>query len=429
MCKKGILTLLAVLPLLFACGNPPRNADAVREERRIPELIAAVPSDALAVICYDRLSEGMRLFDSTSVLQKLDLTAFKNAGMALSLCYNGSLVPVLALDAGRAEADSVSAVNTLLAQAATLRLQAEYVRPDTEARRRGFVVITPSNAQLTAVRRHLTEYTSILDAPGFRQALAAAGGQDFVIFRGGGAVDRVAPKGWLQDFFPRQELTRFLGTVDDWTVLTPAGDGFEVTPVSESDDAFYANILASLPFGESRLDTVLPQDTRFALALPVALPELRKAVERWQDASVKLTAYQKQLTALRKESGKDPLKWELEVNAREVALVHFEGGVVTLVRPARPATEREPYENPWRGFLPALYGNAFALADDSCTACSRGWQIYGSPEAVDAFIAAERPGEPVLDWPGKSCRFIIHQPGKTLAWGKKGIKLTWNSTQ
>ncbi|MBR4524205.1 MAG: hypothetical protein IKP15_01475 [Bacteroidales bacterium] len=429
MCKKSIIALLAALPLLFACGNPPRNANAVREERRIPELIAAVPSDALAVICYDRASEGMQLLDSTNVLQQLDLTAFKNARMALSLCYNGSLVPVLALDAGRVEADSVSAVNTLLAQASTLRLQAEYVRPDPDAKRRGFVLITPSNAQLTAVRRHLTEYTSILDAPGFRQALAAAGGQDFIIFRGGGAPERLAPKGWLQEFFPRRELTRFLGTVADWTVLTPAGDGFQVAPVCERDDAFYANILASLPFGESRLGAILPQDVRFALALPVALPELRKAVVRWQDASVKLTAYEKQLAALRKESGKDPLKWEQEVNVREVALVHFGGGVVALVRPAKPATEREPYENPRRGFLPALYGNAFALADDSCTACSRGWQIYGSPEAVEAFIAAERPEEPVLDWPGRGCRFIIHQPGKTLAWGKKGIRLIWNSTQ
>lgn len=429
MCKKSIIALLAALPLLFACGNPPRNANAVREERRIPELIAAVPSDALAVICYDRASEGMQLLDSTNVLQQLDLTAFKNARMALSLCYNGSLVPVLALDAGRVEADSVSAVNTLLAQASTLRLQAEYVRPDPDAKRRGFVLITPSNAQLTAVRRHLTEYTSILDAPGFRQALAAAGGQDFIIFRGGGAPERLAPKGWLQEFFPRRELTRFLGTVADWTVLTPAGDGFQVAPVCERDDAFYANILASLPFGESRLGAILPQDVRFALALPVALPELRKAVVRWQDASVKLTAYEKQLAALRKESGKDPLKWEQEVNVREVALVHFGGGVVALVRPAKPATEREPYENPRRGFLPALYGNAFTLADDSCTACSRGWQIYGSPEAVEAFIAAERPEEPVLDWPGRGCRFIIHQPGKTLAWGKKGIRLIWNSTQ
>ncbi|MBO7575182.1 MAG: hypothetical protein J6S99_05170 [Bacteroidales bacterium] len=426
MCKKGIIALLAALPLLFACGHPSPNTG---DTRRVPELLAAVPSDALAVICYDRLEEGLPLLDSTNVLRQLNLTAFKQSPMALSLCYNGSLVPVLALDAGRAEADSTSAVSTLLAQASNLKLQAQYIRPDAEAKRRGLVLITPSDAQLTAVRRHLTEHTSILDAPGFRPALAAAAGRDFVAFRGGGAPERLAPKGWLQDFFPRRALTRFLGSVADWTVLTPAADGFDVTPVCGQDDAFYANILGSLPFGDSRLGSILPEDVQFALALSVTLPQVREAVDRWQDASVKLTAHQKRLEALRKESGKDPLKWEQEQNVREVALVHFGGGAVALVRPAKPATEREPYENPWRGFLPALYGDAFALADDSCTASSRGWQIYGSPEAVTAFIEAVRSEEAIVNWPGKGCRFVIYQPGKTLAWGKKGIKLIWNSTQ
>ena len=427
MCKKRLFACLLALPLLFACGNPPRNAGAVREERRIPELIAAVPSDALAVGCYDRLSEGMRLLDSTSVLHRLDLSAFKNARMALSLCYNGSLVPVLALDAGRTEAaDSASAVSSLLKQAATLRLHAEYVRPDAEARRRGFVLITPSDAQLTAVRRHLTEYTSILDAPGFRQALAAAASDDFVIFRGGGAPERLAPKGWLQDFFPRRELTAFLGSVAEWTVLTPENGGFSVQPVCNGDDIFFANILSAFPFGDSRLGEILPADTRLALDLPVALPEVREAAERWQDASVKLTRYRKQLDALREQSGKDPLKWEKEVNVREIALLHFGGGAVVLVRPERPATEHEPSDNPWRGFLPALYGSAFTLADDSCTACSHGWQIYGSPDAVRAFIEAERP-EARPDWPAKGIRTVVYQPEKTLAWGKKGINLTWNS--
>ncbi|MCR5072184.1 MAG: hypothetical protein K6A62_09715 [Bacteroidales bacterium] len=426
MCKKGIIALLAALPLLFACGNPSPETGGVR---RVPELLAAVPSDALAVICYDRLEEGLPLLDSTSALHKLNLTAFKQSPMALSLCYNGSLVPVLALDAGRAEADSASAVSTLLAQASVLKLQAQYIRPDAETKRRGFVLITPSDAQLTAVRRHLTEHTSILDAPGFSQALAAASGRDFVAFRGGGAPERLAPKSWLRDFFPRRPLTRFLGSVANWTVLTPAAGGFDVVPVCEQDDAFYANILGSLPLGDSRLGAILPEDTRFALALPVTLPQTREAVDRWQDASVRLTAHQKRLEALRRESGKDPLKWELEQRVREVALVHFGGGAVALVRPVKPATEREPYENPWRGFLPALYGDAFALADDSCTASSRGWQIYGSQEAVSAFIEAARPAEAAVAWPGKGCRFVIYQPGKTLAWGKKGIKLIWNSTQ
>lgn len=429
MDKKRVLTCLLVLPLLFSCGQPSRKAEAVREERRIPELLAAVPSDALAVICYDHLSEGMRLLDSTSVLHKLDLKAFKNARMALSLCYNGSLVPVLALDAGRAEADSASAAGALLAQASALRLHAAYISPDGDARKRGMLLITPSDAQLTAVRRHISGYTSILDAPGFRHALAEAASSEFIIFRGGTAPARLAPKGWLQDFFPRRELTSFLGTVAEWTVLTPDGDGFAVKPVCEPDDVFFANILAAFPCGDSRLGSILPEGTRFALDLPVTLPQTREALERWQDASVRLTRYNRQLDALRDRSGKDPRKWEQEVGVREIALVHAEGGPVVLVRPAKAATERECTDNPWRGFLPALYGNAFALADDSCTACSRGWQIYGSPDAVRAFIDAPRP-ETAPDWPAKSSRLIVYQPDKTLAWGKKGIRLLlWNTNQ
>ena len=428
MSKKSLFALFFILPVLFACGGGARNDGAVPQQRHIPELLAAVPSDALAVICHDRLAEGLRLYDSTSVLHQLDLSAFKNARMALSLCYNGSLVPVLALDTGRAPADSSESVLALLGQAATLRLRTEYVAPDPEARRDGFLLITPSDAQLTAVRRHLTEHTSILDAPGFRDALAVADDDRFVIFRNGGA-DRLAPKTWLQGIFPRRDLTAFLRIVADWTVLRPGSDGFDVLPVCSDSDAYYANILEAMPFGDSRLGAVLPPDTRFALAMPVALPEMRQAVERFQDASVKLTRYRRTLEELRKSSGKDPLKWEQEVGVREIALVHFGGGALTLVRPAKAVADSAPAENPWRGFLPILYGSAFATGDDSFTAAYGGWYLYGSESALRAFIDAERPDGSAVKWPGRGCRFIVYQPDKTLAGDKKGIKLTWNSNR
>lgn len=426
--RKKRFFLLLVLPLLLsACGGNGGHSDNTLSERRIPELIAAVPSDALAVLCFNHCAEGLAYYDSTSVLHKLDLSAFKNASMALSLCYNGSLVPVLALDAGRTEAaDSASAVSGLLAQAASLRLQAEYVRPDPDAKRRGFVVITPSNAQLTAVRRHLTEYTSILDAPGFRQALAAATSEQFIIFRNSGA-DRLAPKGWMGAFFPRRDLTEFLQKAADWTVLSPDAGGFAVTPVSNASNTFCASFLGGLPPADSKLGTVLPDTVRLALALPVREPETREAFEHYQDAAVKLTRYHKQLDALKKESGKDPLKWEKELDIREVALVHTDGGAVTLVRPARAMQDHEPGENPWRGFVPALYGSVFALADDSVSAALGGWYIYGSEAAVQAFLDASRLLEPTAKWPGKGCRFAIQVNDKTLAWDKKGIRLTWHS--
>ena len=45
-----------------------------------------------------------------------------------------------------------------------------------------------------------------------------------------------------------------------------------------SDDAYFSNILASLPFGDSRLGPILPLETSFALAMPVSQPEMRQGV-------------------------------------------------------------------------------------------------------------------------------------------------------
>ena len=428
MSKKPTLALLLALPLLLCCGNPARKTDAPVQEKRIPELLAAVPSDALGVICFDRCAEGLRLYDSTSVLQKLDLSDFKNARMALSLCYNGSLVPVLALDTHRAEADSAAALKALTEQAASLKVFSHYFEPDPAAGRQGMLILSPSEAQITAVRRHVTQHTSILDAPYFRQALSAAGGDDFVIYRNSGA-ERLAPKGWMQEFFPRRELTGFLRQLADWTVLTPASDGFSVQPVQGPADSYFANILSLLPFSDSRLGAVLPDSVRFALALPVSNPAFREAFERWQDASVKMTRYRRTLDALRKESGKDPLKWEKEIDVRELALVRDgEGRAVVLVRPGKAVADRPSGENPWRGFIPTLYGSAFTLADDSCEAARDGWYVYGSPADVQAWLDAKRP-ETASKWPGKGCRFIIYEPERTLAWGKKGLRLTWNTNQ
>jgi len=428
MSKKPTLALLLALPLLLCCGNPARKTDAPVQEKRIPELLAAVPSDALGVICFDRCAEGLRLYDSTSVLQKLDLSDFKNARMALSLCYNGSLVPVLALDTHRAEADSAAALKALTEQAASLKVFSHYFEPDPAAGRQGMLILSPSEAQITAVRRHVTQHTSILDAPYFRQALSAAGGDDFVIYRNSGA-ERLAPKGWMQEFFPRRELTGFLRQLADWTVLTPASDGFSVQPVQGPADSYFANILSLLPFSDSRLGAVLPDSVRFALALPVSNPAFREAFERWQDASVKMTRYRRTLDALRKESGKDPLKWEKEIDVRELALVRDgEGHAVVLVRPGKAVADRPAGENPWRGFIPTLYGSAFTLADDSCEAARDGWYVYGSPADVQAWLDAKRP-ETASKWPGKGCRFIIYEPERTLAWGKKGLRLTWNTNQ
>ena len=76
-----------------------------------------------------------------------------------------------------------------------------------------------------------------------------------------------------------------------------------------------------------------------------------------------------------------------------------------------------------------VYGSAFGLPDDTHTAAYGGWYLYGNEAALRAFLDAERPDGAGAKWPGRGCRFLVYQPDKTLAWGKKGIYLLWHSNQ
>ena len=426
MRKKLLTALLISAMLISACGTGgSEKKPSETSDRRVPELIRTVPSDAIAVVCYDRSSEGMRLYDSTSVLHRLDLSGFSTSDMVLSLSYNGSLAPVLAIEAGKSEADSLSAVSALIADARSNRLQAELVSAEQTGSRGGAVVITTSEAEMAAVRRHLGESTSILDAQGFREALNRSGNaSSFTILKTAGA-DRFLPKDFLAGTFRQRDVADFVKTICEWVTVVPSGDGFNAVPVCGDSDTWFANAMEAMPAGESHAGTVLPASTRFAIAMPVEVGGFREAYERYLDARVRIERYRKDISALSKSTGKDPLKWEKEVGVREVALARWEGHSVLLVRPGKKVADRHPEENAYRGFIPALYGAAFGAVDDSFSAASGGWYIYGTESDVTEFILCDTRMEEKA-WPGTACHCIIYEPEKGLVWNKKVIRI-WNS--
>ena len=182
-----------------------------------------------------------------------------------------------------------------------------------------------------------------------------------------------------------------------------------------------------LPFGDSRLGDILPADTEFAVSLPVPQPEFREAYEKYVDASVRYTQYVRRIASLEKLTGKSPLDWELETGVREVALIAWNGAKVAAVRPAKAPEDAAPAENQWKGFIPALYGSAFSLPDDSVCATVSGWLVYGSREDVDGFLESQaRIVE--TEWPRRGVHIVMYKSGTFVCWNKKGISL-WNSIQ
>lgn len=416
MTKIRVVSFIAALLFAVSCGRP-------SAEKHIPELLDFVPSDAIAVLCYDRCDDGLALLDSSYAIQKIDYGRLAGAKAAISLCYTTSMVPILAIDAGRAAADTSAAVSDILAQAEELGLQASYIYDQNQKNRHGALVITNSAAEFRATQQHFQENTSIKDAPGFKDALKVVEGKDWIIFRNQGA-DRYLPRTFLSKFVQRREFTTFMQKSADWTVVQPEGQGkYSVTPIYGDFDTYYPRMLASLPLSTSRLGPMIPRSTEFTIALPIQGDKFRKAYENYLDACVKLEKYQANLAALQKESGKDPLKWEKELDVREVAVVKWNNRAVTLVRTGKSAKEQEIETNPWRGFIPALYGSAFAINDDSCVVRSGNWTIFGGEDDLQAFLGCDH-GVEKFSWPGKHSRLVIFKPGTMLSWGKDGIYVT-----
>ena len=415
MCKIRLTALIAALTVLCSCGG----GGVQRDRESLPDLLAAVPSDALAVLSSTRCEEALRLLDSADVLHSVCPGAFWDAPAVLSVCYNGSSVPTLIVGTGLR--DSTSAVSSAIRQARRKGVQAEYFAPEASTGRQGMMIFTPSESQMIAVRRHIGEGRSIFDAPGFPEAASLTEKDDFVILRNSGA-SHLMPQGFLSDMFPRRSLAAFLHRAADWTVLQPAGeDRYSIRTVQGEEDTYFVNILASLPPADSRLGEVMPERTGFALALPLPEGAFREAYERYVDASVKMTSYRRRLASLKAASGKDPLKWENELGVREVALLRRDGRTVVLLRPAKAPADRAAEANPYRGFLPALYGEAFSLQDDSCRGAACGWYAVGSREDVEEILAAiEKRKDSARS--GKGCRFVLYDSGRTVVWNGKGIE-------
>lgn len=422
MCKKCLISVCVLLAaILTGCGGGDGKGRSLED---LPDLLRAVPSDALAVRCASSSDEALSCLDSADRLRSLDLQAFRSRPAVLSMSYSGSLVPSLTIGTG--DGDSTRAVTSALRQAVRKGLVAAYFAPDNASGRQGFLTFTSSESQMTALKRHIGNGSSVLDAPGFQDAASMTEGPDFMVLRNSGA-QYLIPKGFLGGAFPKRGLAAFLHKAADWTVLVPDGeDSYSVSTVQGGSDSYFANVLSSLPFAGSRLGEVLPDSVDLALALPLPQPQLREAYEGYMDASVKKTQYERRLEALKSASGKDPLKWEKEIDAVEIALVRWDGKAAVLLRPRKAPDMREAGDNPYRGFLPALYGEAFALPDDSCRAVVCGWYAIGSRAAVEELAEREEINKD-SGWPGKGCHFVLYYSGHYMVWNKKGIKL-WNSS-
>jgi len=414
------LAVAAAAILLCSCGNG--SSGTVQEAPELSELMQTVPSDALAVLDFSRCDKGMQMqLDSTSAISRLDLKDFRSSRMMLSYVYMGKLVPLLAIETGRASADTSASVRSLLEQADTNRIFTRFLSGGVPGGRHSIVLLTTSEALIPSVERHLESDASILDAPHFAEALAMTGGKTDHIYLRNSGLDRTLPRNFLTRYISRRQTTRFLQNAADWLVADASGGPEKLTVDAVYSDSYsqYARFLQDIGTGESKVPAVLPSDTEFVLDIQVG-GDFRSRYEDYLDACVRLDGYKAGLAELKNRSGKSPLTWEKELKVREVAAVNWNNRKVVLIRPDKTPKEAALAVNPYSGFPAALYGDAFAIDNDQYSAVSGKWIVTGSEPDVNAFIQTSAFLSESR-WPSKDLKFVVYGPGLILSCNGRNV--------
>lgn len=408
--ERTIIAVLAPLLVFASCGGR-GGGSSEPELRKETELLRAVPSDAAAAFCFGTCSDGLALMaDSGDALRASVPSRLENAPAVIAWCYNGSIVPLLALSAPK---DTNAAVREALELAAGNSISASYLPGVKSLSGRGVLLMSRSESVTQSAKRHLLSGASILDAKGFPEALATAPDSDALLFFSNAAAAKWLRKDCLNDRFSRPDICEFIREAAEWTVVSLDSDsdsGRSATVVTSrpAGDSWFCNLLSSQTPSDSRLAPVLPQGTTFALTMPIAdKTAFRAAYERYLDATVKLTKYQNASAALKKTYSQSPQDWETEQDFKEVARVCWDGREVLLVRPAKSGVAFKTRQNRRPGYLGVLYGKAFALKDESSVANIGRWLVIGSRADVDAF-AEVRERLNASEWTSKPSRYILY---------------------
>lgn len=375
------LFALSIILAYFITGGCASGGGGVKQSdrERCMTVLSTVPSDAICVGYAAECGHSGMILDSASIFHGIGVAGIRGAGMAVSQCFNGKVVPILSIAPVpvRFKSDTGSVFNTVLSTAArkglrTLFIQDSPALPDGT----GVILISPSDVQLKASERHIKAGRSILDLESLKSAVDSFSLYDETIILRNSGAGRLVDRSFLGGRFKPSDVGSFLNKAAEWTFFSPCDKGVKVMPYYPDKSVYYARFVNSIPGADSRVGKVLPPATTFVLALAVPSDGFRSGYEEYMDANVRMVKYQSRIKNLAGTTGKSPLKWEKELAVKEVATVGFDAHRVVLLRIGKKTGNVDPSANEYRGFTGALYGTAFALADDSFSRyATGGWPL------------------------------------------------------
>ncbi|MBO4263297.1 MAG: hypothetical protein J5871_01290 [Bacteroidales bacterium] len=397
--RKILPIILAAL--LCSCGPASRNAaDAL--------LLQAVPSDALTVVRASRLETLLPMsLDSTHVLRGLDYGNLGKSRAVLSLSYVSRVEPLLVVDDGKARPDTGAAACSLLAQARAKGLHHAY----RTALGRNLLLLSTVELLIPTVERHLAVESSVLEAPGFAEALDKAPEEGWMIRTGG--LARLLKAGFgdeeplaaLRTRFTDRQMAAFLHNAADWLLLA-RGTGAVTGICDPADDRYFCNFLQHL--SAARLSLPVPEGTQLLLAAPLTR-SWRKAFDNYLDARSRYERRVVQREEVARRGGMNPLGWEAQARPAAIARLCFgDNDLVLLV------CEGEAPPSP--AYLRVLYPDAFAPREGAQFHREGKLLLCGEEPAISAYLAADKTECKFGD-----VRFVLRAADCTFVCDKNGI--------
>lgn len=443
MNRKTVIACIAALAALAAIvaaavfflysGTEDTKTSEIASEGRTG-LLAAVPSDAVMVIGFSDLKSACRLLTDTSgcfhyftggsdgslfqkFLEKIssaDLGTLKSSRAVLSLHYNGSLVPLLAIDAARAGSGPDGDAGRFIAEADSAGLScslldcSEIADVSAYLHRRDIILLSTSDVQPKSAQRHIARGISVLDSDGFVDCVRETPREDNTVFlscrEAGKFFAGIARRGvsGYADFLKRFSGWASLSVDDaDSVHLRLAG-----TSVSDKGVEDFMNVFKGYSPSRSAVASILPSYTIFFASLPFDdVSAYISSADAFADSAGKLGRIELSRKQLRKDSGLSPVQWAGTLDIKEVAAAFFKvGGSVekmllmklgnkdmsTVFRDTDPSSGKDSSPKvcsyPYAGFASSVFGPFFSASDESCFTYMDGWIIVGSRPAVSEYV-------------------------------------------
>lgn len=369
MSKKSLIICIVAAVLLLAgigvalavlySGNDAPKAPAVPARSA---LMAAVPSDAAAVISFSDLKTGAELLPA-GIVPDPELNP-----SVVSLHYSGKLVPLMI----------------------------------AEGEEKGsFKLGSPSETLVNSANRHIEGGQSILDNADFMKVLDQTSGKNTVF------VSNEYASNLVSSYFGSGygAFATFAKSLADWM-------GFSVKECSErmlslqgtaaygNSASYFMNVLKDQGAGESRITDVLPSTTTFAFSLQISdFPKYREAYLKYLDASQKLASFNAGSASYEAKNGVAPMAWAEQLGVREVVLARWKSidgkELSALFLRTRANQKQDPVveENPFANYPSQVFGDLFRLKDESCRVAMGEWLVTGPREALEDAALAYSEGD------------------------------------